>query len=291
MRRSWNERCSRDGDLRLPLFVAAATWVVGCGGDASPPSAAPVSSPGSDRPQAADVSSAPDRSPSEPLAQTDATLVCGLIQIGSSTMQAREFERVRRRLCRDGLTQQVGVDRAHWEGCLADLRARPPSSVDAIFLRPRCRLALPRRAGPGAACDLMIGCAEGLYCLPTPAGLTSCEPIVTLGAPCTYEDACGPQGQCRQNACTPRLGAGQRCRDGDRSLGSCPLGLSCANETCRLERGKEGEACHPLDWQPCELGLGCEAGKCVHGRQPGDPCDNASQCASGECLMADRRCL
>jgi hypothetical protein len=111
----------------------------------------------------------------------------------------------------------------------------------------------------GSKCrtDGVAQCAVGLHCVPDgyPAG--TCTNAGTVGAQCSADTDCQSQ----------KCGA----------LGSTPF-RQCTD-------GQRGQSCNAT--AQCQPGLHCVTdglvGVCVAGVS-GDPCRDASQCASGSCL-------
>lgn len=154
--------------------------------------------------------------------------------------------------------------------------------------------------GANQACEVdggSLDCENGLVCM----GGT-CAPALSEGTGCGESSECASGLVCAglPSRCTARLSEGAVCADADGGVSvPCAQCLWCVQwppatagaATC-TSLAAEGEACTA---RPCQIGLPCVGGVCVHPVGPGQACTQADHDTSnngrGTCLRADQACF
>lgn len=140
----------------------------------------------------------------------------------------------------------------------------------------------------GAACASNAGCCDGFACradagcTPADAGELGGGFFCTSAAECASGE-CGNNGQCRADA------------------GTCNhIGVGCANNCCAgLECSVTEGVCCLGNARVCLADTDCCSRQCLDGvcaqenacRQRGLPCTDATDCCTGKCDPAQRKCV
>jgi hypothetical protein len=209
-----------------------------------------------------------------------------------------------RGLTYDGTCVETIADFPSYAGCKANDQIRDPENLEACN-----RMACAYFTGPkalGEACvPVTIGieeCAAGLRCDGTlqTCVVSDCTPFLERGGPgevcnsprgntryCVEGYACD---QDRSNCCVPPFALGEHCGSTyqceEGSVCEAPAPMDFMNAVCIEPKG-EGEPCFS---QVCAEGLTClvesgaTEGACGARRAEGEPCVQASDCATQHCL-------
>jgi hypothetical protein len=142
----------------------------------------------------------------------------------------------------------------------------------------QCGVCVPSIPEGGDCSTANTRCVSGTTCFdgrcsrrPSPRGVNET---------CTNLRDCGAGLTCVAARCAPLRAEGQACEHGL----ACAAGLYCnAARTC-ARYASEGEACAGQDVR-CGSGLLCREGACRRDRhvQPGETCDQVSDCDVGAC--------
>ena len=122
-------------------------------------------------------------------------------------------------------------------------------------------------------------CVKGLHCVGydpfgDTATLGTCQPPAPLGAACEAARDCDAGLICTANHCQPPGAADAACNDDV----DCQTGLVCLDSHCAVARFP-GDSCNE---GRCSYSR-CINGTCDYHAQVGEPCANATDCATGRC--------
>lgn len=131
----------------------------------------------------------------------------------------------------------------------------------------------------GGGCETSNDCLDDLRCIPSDtSSFGICSEPGSTGAACAVSNDCQEGLFCSEvGLCAAKLGSGA----------SCMSDSQCASDICGDDGlckagAYPGEACSDVSIE-CVFGR-CVDGTCVRRQRVGEPCEQPSDCATGECF-------